>query len=275
MQSSTIFLMACHGEIEKPDAAIFADTGWESKAVYGWFEKPKKHGERCGIPVYTVSNGDIRNDALRFQVNYNGPESKRQLQKGITAEGKVRWGSMPYFTLAQNGGKGMVRRQCTYEYKIRVLEKKQRELAGYRPYQRIPPGTVELWKGISTDEMQRAKMSPTRWIDFYYPLIDLRMSRSRCLQWCESRGYYPPRSACIGCPFRKNSEWRHMKDNFPGEWQDAVDFDYAIRKCGGMDSETFLHADRVPLDRVDLSVPDDFQEQLGFFKSECAGVCGV
>lgn len=29
VQSSTLALMAEHGEIEKPDYAIFADTGWE------------------------------------------------------------------------------------------------------------------------------------------------------------------------------------------------------------------------------------------------------
>jgi len=35
VQSSTMALMASHGEITPmPDAAIFADTGWEPKAVY-------------------------------------------------------------------------------------------------------------------------------------------------------------------------------------------------------------------------------------------------
>jgi hypothetical protein len=35
VQSTTMALMAAVGEIaDKPDAAIFADTGWEPKAVY-------------------------------------------------------------------------------------------------------------------------------------------------------------------------------------------------------------------------------------------------
>ena len=35
VQSTTMALMAAHGEITPmPDCAIFADTGWEPKAVY-------------------------------------------------------------------------------------------------------------------------------------------------------------------------------------------------------------------------------------------------
>lgn len=35
VQSTTLALMAAHGEIgAMPDCAIFADTGWEPKAVY-------------------------------------------------------------------------------------------------------------------------------------------------------------------------------------------------------------------------------------------------
>jgi 3'-phosphoadenosine 5'-phosphosulfate sulfotransferase (PAPS reductase)/FAD synthetase len=34
VQSSTLLLMACKGIIEKPNLAIFADTGWESQATY-------------------------------------------------------------------------------------------------------------------------------------------------------------------------------------------------------------------------------------------------
>ena len=29
VQSTTLALMAAHGEVEAPDCAIFADTGWE------------------------------------------------------------------------------------------------------------------------------------------------------------------------------------------------------------------------------------------------------
>jgi hypothetical protein len=33
VQSTTLALMAARGEIEPPDCAIFADTGWEPAAI--------------------------------------------------------------------------------------------------------------------------------------------------------------------------------------------------------------------------------------------------
>ena len=33
VQSTTVALLAVHGEIEKPKHAIFSDTGWEAKEV--------------------------------------------------------------------------------------------------------------------------------------------------------------------------------------------------------------------------------------------------
>lgn len=39
VQSTTLLLMAVHGEIEpKPEYAIFADTGWEPVKVYKYIE---------------------------------------------------------------------------------------------------------------------------------------------------------------------------------------------------------------------------------------------
>lgn len=56
VQSTTLALMATKGEIEAPDCAIFADTGWEPKAVYRhlqWLE------DVLPFPVHRVSAGDI------------------------------------------------------------------------------------------------------------------------------------------------------------------------------------------------------------------------
>lgn len=64
-----------------------------------------------------------------------------------------------------------------------------------------------------------------------------------------------------------------MRDETPDEWQDAVEFDRAIRVSGGMRGETFLHRSCVPLDKVDLLTPAD-RGQLSFL-DECSGVCGV
>ena len=128
VQSTTLALMAAHGEIgPMPDCAIFADTGWEPQAVYdhlAWLRSPNV----LPFPVHIVSKGDLRADLLA----------------GARGE---RWASIPAFTRTvtpagaelpvydenENGdlaivgsrtvatdrvGVGMIRRQCTGDYKI-------------------------------------------------------------------------------------------------------------------------------------------------------------
>jgi len=49
VQSTTMALMAAHREIEPmPDCAIFADTGWEPKAVYDHLANNECEG-MCGV----------------------------------------------------------------------------------------------------------------------------------------------------------------------------------------------------------------------------------
>lgn len=307
-QSSTVLGMSCLGEIERIDHGIFADTRWESQQTYNWlYGILMPMAEKAGIPIHVISIGDIKQDAIISQVRGHKKDGRRWAsmpyfvkkvwtKKDIPALNKLALKTpqrMDEETGAQNGNKyfdlieeiwenghaiqkGMIRRQCTYEYKIRIIEKKCRELAGYKPYARIPTGEIELWKGISLDEANRASMSDKKWLVFHYPLIERRMTVGQCIDWWHQKGWpSPPRSSCIGCVYHSKAEWRNMRDNRPDEWAEAVAFDKAIRKCGGMRGDVFLHADRVPLDQVDLSTPDDFQEQLSLFRDECQGVCGI
>ncbi len=251
--------MSCYGELENLDAAVFADTKWETKATYKWLKFLKKESKKHGIPLHVVKQGNIRKDALISKV------------RGTKKKG-FRCASMPLFTLGPNGEKGMIKRQCTHEYKLRAIEKKHREIAGYQPRKRIPPGTIESWIGISTDEANRVRISDKKWVSFYYPLIELRMTRLDCLNWFKKKNLpEPPRSACIGCPYRHNSEWRKLS---PREWRNAVKFDKKIRKCGGLRGDVFIHSKRIPLDEVDLRTDQD-KGQLSLFSDECAGICGV
>lgn len=266
VQSSTLALMAAEGEIAPPDCAIFADTGWEPRAVYEWL-----HGylaPRLTYPLHVVSAGDLRAD----QVTARARGSERNA-------GDARWASLPYFIRdRETGSPGMIRRQCTGEYKIRPIEKAVRGLLGLKPRQRWPTErAVTQWYGISLDELQRTKLEldpAALWRVNRYPLIELRMTRHDCLAWMERHGHpRPPRSACIGCPFHSNREWREMRNERPDEFADAVQFDRAIRKSGGVRGDTYLHQDRIPLEEVDLNAPED-HGQLSLL-DECEGMCGV
>ena len=62
VHSSTMALMAEEGAFGvKPDAAIFADTGWEPPQVYEHLEWLKT---KLSYPVYTIQHGNIREDIM-------------------------------------------------------------------------------------------------------------------------------------------------------------------------------------------------------------------
>lgn len=264
VQSTTMALMAAHGELmPMPDCAIFADTGWEPAAVYEhlrWIMSPNV----LPFPVHIVSYGNIRADLL----------ARNSARSG-------RFITIPAFLLSPNGKKGMGRRQCTSHYKIEPMRKKERELLGKGPRERIPAGAVVKWLGISVDEVIRATPSKVRFEVNRFPLLEAGMSRRDCLGWLENNGYpTPPKSACIGCPFHNNAAWRSLRDNSPDEWRDAVTVDAAIRvpmdRVGvpTLRGKQFLHPQRVPLAEVDLSTAED-RGQLNLFINECEGMCGV
>ena len=274
VQSTTLALLAAEGQLPKPDAAIFADTGWEPAAVYAHLDLLEVVLIDAGIPLYRVSAGDLRADAL-------DPAS--------------RYCSVPYHITNPDASEGMGRRQCTGEYKLRPIKAKVRELLGYPHPTPVPRGVwAEQWVGFSTDEIRRV----TDHLDVQYarprhPLLELSMSRKDCERWLRSRGWTTVvKSACVGCPFHGNRQWREMRDtctcghhrgsHWDGlgscqildaarfevdgmcachefrapEWDDAVDFDRRIRKGGArglpLNGEAFLHRSRVPLDSAPI-----------------------
>ena len=139
--------------------------------------------------------------------------------------------------------------------------------------------------GITADEAHRAKTSPHPWKIHAFPFIDIpmgldyldkRWKRQDCINWLEE--HYPdrvvPRSACIGCPYHSDKEWRRIKEN-PEEWADAVEYDKLTRTGGrGLKGTRFLHAKRIPLDQVDLRT-DNEKGQPDLWGNECDGMCGM
>lgn len=263
VQSTAVLLMSCVGDLERIDRAVFADTGWEPKVVYSHLEWLVKFSSSHGIEVDIVSCGrNIKKD------------EESATMRGIKGDGQ-RFVSMPYYTV-NTSGKGMVRRQCTREYKIDPIRKHIRSIV--KPPRRKPNPPlpmVELWYGISMDEAQRMRLARDWWMTNYYPLVDAGMTRSDCLHWISTKGFpTPPRSACVACPFKHDSEWRQLKNESPEEFEDACTFDEKIRGNGGPGGELFVHRSATPLRSVDFSNEED-HGQLNMWREECAGVCGV
>ncbi|NNN33070.1 hypothetical protein HLK59_22450 [Streptomyces sp. S3(2020)] len=234
--------LSAEGILPKIDYAIFADTGWEPKAVYSHLDRLEREiAKPARIPILRVTSGNIRNDAL-------DPDR--------------RFASMPLYILNKDGKEGMTRRQCTGEYKIKPIKKKVRELLGYPHPARIPRDVfVEQWVGISTDEFHRAKDADVRYMRNRHPLIDMGWSRSDCIRYLSSLGLADtPKSSCLGCPFHGNQQWRNIRDTSPEEWLDVVAFDAAIRQGNARANasgnrllgQAYLHRSRVPLDEAPI-----------------------
>jgi hypothetical protein len=257
VQSTAMALMAAHGVVTPmPDCAIFADTQWEPKAVYEhlrWLSS--------GIlpfPVHIISAGNLRADTIA----------------GFSKRARS-FAAVPWFMKMPNGDEAMGRRQCTSHYKIEPIHKKVRELLGYKPRQRIPADSVEMWIGISVDELIRATPSKVKWITKRFPLLEQRMNRAECQGWLIGMGYpAAPKSSCIGCPFHSDHQWRTLRDKHPDEWQDAIAVDEAIRLQPGFKGEQYMHRSLVPLKNADLTTLED-HGQLNMFNNECEGMCGV
>lgn len=119
-----------------------------------------------------------------------------------------------------------------------------------------PPAGLwaQTWVGFSTDEITRVSdRADTRYSRSRHPLLELGMSRTQCESFLRSRGWGSVvKSACKGCPFRGNAEWRRLRATDPGSWVDAVDFDHAYRVGPGMRHQRFLHISRMPLDQAPI-----------------------
>ena len=257
VQSTVLALMVARGELEHVDYAIFADTQWEPKAVYkhlDWLEN-EIYNNPYPFPICKVSAGNIKRDLLRG-VNSTG-------HKFIT---------VPLFNRVNNKIQ-MGRRQCTREYKLAPLYREARRLAGYKPRQRIPRGYIKMLIGITTDEIIRMKDARVQYIENCYPLIDINLSRTHCLEWFKK--HYPNRplvkSACIGCPFRTNSEWLWLQTTSPKEWKSVVRIDKKVRhiKKG---TEQYLHSSALPLTQA---LNKTKKESDVSFSHECEGMCGL
>jgi hypothetical protein len=226
VQSATLFLPAREPDAKfRFDLCSFADTGEETASVYAHLD----HLKSLGTPeIWVRSAGKLGDDLVR------GRNSTEQ-----------RFVSIPAFTTGPAGKVGMVRRQCTSEYKIEVVNKAiRRELLGLKPRQRMPKDIViHQHFGISTDEAGRAERAKRRFAGVkhsiaHWPLIDMGWSRKDCVE--------------IDAALRdKNS--------------------VATR---GFPQELFVHRSCTPLPVIDFDslAPNTLDPMT---VGECQGMCGV
>lgn len=298
VQSTCIFLMSHEGLIEPIDHAIFADTQEEPEAVYqhlAWLRTIP-----APVPIIHIATAGKLGDDLIAQ------ETPTNKGTGHLKEHhRHRFATIPAFTakhhetrqLRDACAEGMVRRQCTKEYKVEVVERViRREILGLQPGQRIPkemskaPNQIRQLFGFSYDEGGRAARVRSRfqkipWARPVFPLIDKSMRRFDCVEYLKTRvPHETPRSACVFCPFKRASEWLKTKQN-PNDWARALEIDRAIRTEGtvanrSMSEALYLHRKCIPLDMIDFE--EEARKEAAkkatplFALLDCGeGMCGV
>lgn len=90
------------------------------------------------------------------------------------------------------GDKSKLMRTCTSRWKVdptRRIVAAEMKRRGIKPHRRKrktdpkPPGVVDMWLGISTDEWFRMKDSPIQYIDNFYPLFEMGWTRAHCKEY--------------------------------------------------------------------------------------------
>lgn len=118
--------------------------------------------------------------------------------------------------MGDNGAPGT--RQCTGNYKIRVVQKWIKEHGATA----ANPWAVNV--GISTDEFERASSRTNEPYErLAYPLLTLEhrlapsgASRAQCAAIIRDAGLpVPPKSSCFFCPFHKPTVWADMARDEP------------------------------------------------------------
>jgi hypothetical protein len=232
VQSTALGVMSCLGKVRKVDAIITAELFWEHSYTYKIKDFYSKFFEEHGIPVYTVSKGNIREESL------------------------VRM-TLPIWS--SNGGP--LRRQCTGDFKIEPIRRKIRELCGLSLSNtgRTRKNSAIMYLGISLDEYTRMKVSDRDWIMNSYPLVDLKITREDCINYLKELNLpVPNKSCCIGCPYKKLKDWKFLKENYPTEFEDAVEYDKLIRNGinpgqGFENMKYYLVKGTTPLGEIDFN----------------------
>lgn len=246
VQSTTMLVMAAEGSLNI-DAAVFADTQWEPKAVYKhlWI-MAERYGDEIPILIDTAGN----------------------LRESATAHGRQT--ALPHFIKRWDGKQGRSNRSCTFDYKTSVVRRVARSLGGGHGRAKRP---VVMLLGYSTDEWQRMADSDTKYITHEYPLIDRNMTRTNCNEYLLQHGIVAPRSACIGCPNHGNAYWRNIPDD---ELEDAADADALTRKFTNLkDGLPYIHRSMLPLREAVALVRAQGQIFADDDEFECGSGCGT
>ncbi len=254
--STTLALMSCenayfewpiHPEVPIYNAVIFCDLHSEPSWVYKQVEFTATACAQVGIPFYRL-DADLYGDFTR---NF----------------GRARTACIPFWTLSDDGKKGRMPRQCTYDYKIKVIEKFVRyKLLCYKPRERtlsIDIHAHNLHMGIMWEERQRAKESKQTLFTNRYPLVEMGWTRADCYAYNKDVwGLATRASCCLFCPFHTNYFYHHIREHEPDCYLCALQVDELVETHQArppLKSKLFLSKSRKRLRELTAEDCEDMQ----------------
>lgn len=217
-------VMIVKGVLPKPDIIVMADTGRENPSTWEYLNNVitpylAEHGMKVEIAGHELAKVDLR--------GHNGDLL------------------LPVYTQT-----GKFKAFCSGEWKRDVVSR-------YLRSKGITGGIK--WLGLAFDEKRRwtrlhGKVDG-KW-KTHCPLVDLMIDTQTCLSVIKAAGLpQPHHSSCWMCPHKRNAEWRNIRDNYPEEWQKAIELDEKIRE-EDREKAIWLHHSKVPLAMANIDVDE-------------------
>ncbi len=263
-QSTGLILMALNKKynLTRPDYAVFADTGGEPEFIYDYVDYFQKYcKKKYGFEIFIIRKKGM---TLVEKLTTMPKEGR---------SGKFYISSVPpFYTLNEDGSKGMLKRQCTSDYKTHPSDT-------FINQRRDKKGKVNVWFGMSFDERSRMRISTVKWKQNEYPLVSNFLIRKQVIDYCKSAGIKQPmRSSCYFCPFHSDRYWKWLKKEHIFEFNKACEIEQSIQSIQSTyqtsKSVPFLHRSCKPLGEIDF----DADTQIDMFPElidECEGYCGI
>lgn len=208
VQSTALLVLAVQGKLGKVDAALFSNVGDDSEnpeTLRYIKDYAVPLGHAGGVPVVIVER--VRRNGQR--------ETLRQRLRLASQNHSVENYVIP---LRGDDGAPLFRRNCTVDFKVRVVERWLRQRGASRGHKAI------TMIGFSFDEAIRVgNGGGSRISTPEYPLIEKRLTRDDCARIILRAGLpLPPKSSCYFCPYKRPSEWRRMREQTPELFEQAA-----------------------------------------------------
>jgi hypothetical protein len=280
VQSMAVMILQSQGKLNQPyDEYVWANVGDDS-------ENPAtiKYYHDVVIPFAAKHNIKlVERQKLRFG------------QPDTVYEATVRDNSsIPIPIVFPDSGFG--NRTCTEDFKIKVVHdhavklKKSHVVMGIGFSTDERRRSVNRWQGWhnviwTRDKKGQWKMGKRLgfWQLYEFPLLDLNMSRTSCVNIIEQSGLpMAPKSACWFCPFTSRAVWIDRKQQEPELFAKAVEFENALNSKYGRirghhpkaSSFVGIHKDGISLADVpsQRSLWDTYKD---IDEDGCGEVCGL